>query len=330
MSGVQLIEVPEGEAGARLDKWFRRRFPHIPHSRLQKLLRTGQIRVDGSRAKADTRLTEGQEVRVPPLPDAEEARGKAEVHPADADFIRSLIIYQDDQLIALNKPSGLAVQGGTKTTRHVDGMLPALAKNGEAPRLAHRLDRDTSGILVLGRTPAATAALAKAFQSHAAQKTYWAVTVGVPSPRAGLIKGFLRKAASAGKGADREVMVAAHHGEPGAVHARTRFSVMATAGKRAAWVALQPETGRTHQLRIHMTMAGVHIAGDGKYHTDREPLDDLEARLHLHARALTLPHPKTGKPLALEADLPSHMQASFETLGFRLDDVPDDPFADIP
>ena len=325
MSGVQTIPVAKGEAGARLDRWFKRRFPHVPNGRLQKLLRSGQIRVDGGRVKADTRLTAGQHVRVPPLPEPGEVAERTVVSEADAAFMRSLVIHEDDHVIALNKPSGLAVQGGSKTTRHVDGLAAALALDGEAPRLAHRLDRDTSGILLLGRTPAATAALAKAFQSHRAEKTYWAITVGAPHPERGLIKGFLRKAS--GGGGDREQMMAARHGDEGAVHARTNYAVVAAAGRRAAWVALRPETGRTHQLRVHMSMLGTSIVGDRKYVCHRPTPVGLANRLHLHAWTIEMAHPSGNGMLRVEAPLPPHMEEAFEALGFNANDYVD-PFVE--
>ncbi len=323
MSGVQIIEVTSGEAGARLDRWLKRRFPHVAHGALQKLLRTGQVRVDGGRAKADTRLESGQSVRVPPLPDAEEAAPRAPASSRDKAFLASLVLYEDDDVIALDKPAGLAVQGGAKTTRHIDGLLDALARDGERPRLAHRLDRDTSGVLLLGRTPAATAALAKAFQSHAAAKTYWAIVRGVPRPAQGLIKGFMKKGRPAG--GDREVMVRARHGEKGAQHARTRYAVVAAAGRRAAWVALRPETGRTHQLRFHMAEIGHSICGDRKYVCDIPEPEGLPKGLMLHARSLALPHPSGRGRLVVEAPLPERLRGAFEALGLDAGDYVD-PF----
>ncbi len=319
MSGVERVAVEAGEAGARLDRWFKRRYPGLSHGALEKLLRTGQVRVDGARAKANQRVEAGQEVRVPPLDVARApARGGGDVAPADAALIRSLVIHEDDHLVALNKPPGLAVQGGAKTTRHIDGMLPALAASGaEPPRLVHRLDRDTSGVLVLAKTPAATAALAKAFASRRTEKTYWAITLGAPTPRAGLIKGFLRK--EAGR-AGRERMVSARHGEEGAVYARTRYAVIAQAGARAAWVGLRPETGRTHQLRVHMSMLGTSIVGDRKYTCDRETPGGLPDALHLHARRLVAPHPSGRGLLDVTAEPPAHLMEALRALGFDVRD----------
>lgn len=317
---VEHLTVDADEAGVRLDRWVKRRRPGLTQGRIEKLLRTGQIRVDGARAKSNLRLEAGQDVRLPPEGDAPGSgpspRAQNPVSAQDAAFIRSLVIYEDDDLIALNKPPGLAVQGGSKTLRHIDGMAGALRPGGPPPKLIHRLDRDTSGVLALAKTPAAAAHYAKAFQSHRAEKTYWALTIGTPVPAQGLIKGFLRKA-PAGRSGDRELMVAARHGEPGAVHARTAYGVVAQAGARAAWVALRPLTGRTHQLRVHMAMAGTPILGDGKYgDTDRPAPENLPKRLHLHAYQLVLPQRSRQNALTLTAPISEHMASSFAALGF--------------
>ncbi|MGF1463206.1 MAG: RluA family pseudouridine synthase [Maricaulaceae bacterium] len=316
MTGVQQIRVKAGEADSRLDRWFKRRFPHLSHGQLEKLLRKGQIRVDGGRAKANTRLEAGQTVRVPPLDDAPERADRSGPTPADAALIRSLVIHQDDAVIALNKPPGLAAQGGSKITRHVDGLLDALAKDGERPRLAHRLDKDTSGVLLLGRTANATAALARAFQSRRAEKTYWAVVLGAPRPGQGTIKGFMKKGTE-GR-AEKERMIAAEHGDEGAQYAKSRFSVISEAGRRASWVALRPESGRTHQLRFHMAEIGYPIAGDRKYVCDRPPLLEVKG-LMLHARSIALDHPNGGR-LTVNAPLSKPMAGVFDALGFRTED----------
>ncbi len=326
MSGVQTFEVEQGEAGVRLDRWFKRRFPHVLNGPLQKLLRTGQIRVDGARAKADTRLEAGQSVRVPPLPDADAKPSGPPISPKDRAYVRGLVIYQDDDVIALDKPPGLASQGGTKTLRHLDGLLDGLAKKGERPRLAHRLDRDTSGVLLLGRTQASTAALAKSFQSHEAAKVYWAIVRGAPRPAQGIVKGFVKK--GKGAGGDRELMVRAAHGEEGAQHARTAYSVVSEAGRRAAWVALRPETGRTHQLRFHMAEIGHSICGDHKYVCTIPEPGGLPEGLMLHARSIGMPHPSGRGRLEVEAPLPRHMQEAFGALGFLTEEY-SDPFGEV-
>ncbi len=324
MSAVQNIIVKAGEEDQRLDRWFKRQFPHISHGALEKYLRKGEVRVDGKRSKSSFRLQKDMLVRVPPMPDADTPKPFTRVNAEDAAFLRDLVIYKDARVIVLNKPAGLAVQGGTKTTRHIDGMLDALAKKGERPRLVHRLDRDTSGVLLLGRDVAATAALAKSFQSRKAQKTYWALVLGVPRPEMGLLSGYMKKGFGE-KG--RELMITARHGDPDASYARTRYAVLARAGQRASWVALRPETGRTHQLRFHMAGMGHAIAGDRKYVCDRPDVGGLDEQLHLHAHAITLPHPDGGM-LSAEAPLPAHMNRSFAALGFGASDAGDDPFAE--
>ncbi len=316
MRGVEIRNVGEGEDNLRLDRWFRVHFPDLTHSRLQRLLRTGQVRVDGKRVKANLRLKAGQAVRVPPLSDQPAASAKPTRAPAsasgDQEFVRSLVLHSDGEVIALNKPPGLAVQGGTGTHRHLDGMLDALRFDlDERPRLVHRLDKDTSGVLLLGRTRMATAALAKAFKSRTAKKIYWAITVGVPDLRAGRID--LPIAKLPGKGGER--MVAdPKNGQS----ATTRYLVVETVGRRLAWVALLPATGRTHQLRVHCASIGCPILGDGKYGGSEAFVSGypVSRKLHLHAREITLPHPSGKGDLSVRAPLPYHMQETWSLFGF--------------
>ena len=311
MSGVQQLPVPEHDAGQRLDRWFKRLFPHVPHGKVEKLMRTGQLRVDGKRVKGAHRLEAGQVVRVPPLPDPETVRKSASER--DVAKLREWALYEDADLLAINKPFGLAVQGGTKTKRHIDGMLP------EGFRLVHRLDRDTSGVLLIAKSAAAAKWAGKAFQSRRARKVYWGVTNGVPHPLSGEIKGYVAKGVLDNRfgniHAGKEVMEPVRHGDPGAKHARTLFEAVATAGSKAAFVAMMPLTGRTHQLRLHMQMLGAPLAGDPKYMTDRPLPGGLAEKLHLHARELSIPKPD-GSSLTFTAPLSEHMQQSFQLLGF--------------
>jgi 23S rRNA pseudouridine955/2504/2580 synthase len=312
MSGVQNLTVEEADAGARLDRWFKRKFPHIPHGRVEKLLRTGQLRVDGKRAKGNFRIDTGQLIRIPPLPDPTETKTKPRVSDKDAALIRDMVIYEDDDLFALNKPAGLAVQGGTNTFRHIDGMLPVLSSKNVSPRLVHRLDRDTSGLLIVAKNAKSAAWIGKAFQSRRARKVYWGITNGVPRPAEGEIKGYMAKDEGP---MGREIMAPVKHGTPGAKHARTLYQIAGEAGKRAAWVVMQPLTGRKHQLRLHMQLLGTPIVYDPKYHSDREQPGGLDEILHLHARELELPHPN-GDVLHLTAPLPGHFEMAFGLLGF--------------
>lgn len=317
MSAVQKLTIPDHDSGQRLDRWFKRQFPHIPHGKVEKLLRKGEIRLDGKRAKGNVRIEGGQIIRVPPLPDPSDMSGPKPVSDPDAKFIRELIIYEDDELIGLNKPAGIAVQGGTKTTRHIDGMLPAL---GDGCRLVHRLDRDTSGVLLIAKTAAAAKWAGRAFQSRRAEKIYWGITNGVPRPISGEIKGYMAKGRLDNRFGNvnegKEVMMAVRHGHDGGKHARTLYEVLSQAGQKAAWVSMMPLTGRTHQLRLHMQLLGAPIAGDPKYMTDRPQPTTLDNILHLHARSLELP--REGKPpLKLVADLPQHMISAFQMLGFN-------------
>ena len=317
------LTVDADEDDTRLDRWLKRKFHGLTQGQVEKACRTGEIRVDGGRAKANTRVKAGQTVRVPPMTAAkgregdEEDRPRATVKSSDADMIRSLVIYEDDQIIALNKPTGVAVQGGTGTTRHIDAMSRALVDDtAEKPRLVHRLDRDTTGVLILAKTVGSANQLGQLFRSRELDKIYWAVTLGVPHPVAGDIRGWMIK--SAGPGSDKEKMRTAEQNEKGAVHALTLYSVVQNAGRKAAWVALKPETGRTHQLRFHMAELGTAILGEHKYTCDREVPAGLPDGLHLHARALRLPN-KGGPPIEIVAELPAHMKKTFEALGFDED-----------
>lgn len=327
MSQVQTLTVGQGDDGARLDRWFKKRFPHINHGQVQKLLRTGQVRVNGGRAKPDTRLEAGQEIRIPPLPEPTEVKAKDSISREDAAMVRKMVIYEDDDLIAFNKPYGLAVQGGTKTTQHLDRLLAAFGKDDRKPRLVHRLDRDTSGVIIAAKTLESASRLAKAFQNKAAEKTYWTVVLGVPRPKTGEIKGFIKKSSAGKGGADREIMVPAEHGDPDAQYARTLYTTAGEAGQKASFVVLRPITGRTHQLRVHMAGIGHAILGDGKYTCDRETPGGLEQKLHLHARRLVLPLGKRN--LVLEAPLPDHMKRTFDKLGFDPDLIDESAIEDL-
>lgn len=322
MSGVATVKVAAGEAGMRLDRWFRSHYPALGHGALQKMLRKGQVRVDGSRAKANERLEAGQSVRVPPMPDASERKTAPEtLSERDVEYVQSLVLHKDSRVIVLNKPAGLAVQGGSGTRRHLDGLLDGLKYDAkERPRLVHRLDRDTSGVLLLGRTRAATAALARTFRTRSARKIYWALVSGVPKPAQGRIEMALRKARAPGGDRVRRANI----DEEDAQRAVTYYAVIGKAGEKLAWLSVKPVTGRTHQIRAHLAEIGHPIAGDPKY--GRESGLDAPAiakQLHLHARRLTLPHPDGGV-IDVTAPLPEHMRATWTFLGLE-DRVAFDP-----
>lgn len=344
MSRVQILTVDADGADQRLDRWFRRQFPHISQGLIEKSCRKGDIRVDGKRAKSSTRLEEGQSVRVPPLPDAVgpvREKSQARISDADAEMIRNAVIYRDDHIIAINKPAGLAVQGGSGQTRHVDGLTGALRFGMEAdPKLVHRLDKDTSGLLLLARTGKAAAGLARAFQSRETTKIYWAAVAGTPRPSEGTIQTGLVKASGHGPHGAGEKMTSVHPSEvaatEGAKRATSDYKVISSAARRAAWVALSPITGRTHQLRVHMADIGAPIVGDGKYGTNRQTNEgdgwgaqlggEISRKLHLHARSLFLKHPITGARLSLTAPLPEHMARTWDFFGWDMKDAPANPF----
>ncbi len=317
---VETIAVDAGEEGMRLDRWMRSRFPNLTNGYLQKLVRSGQIRVDSKRVQANTRLQPGDEVRVPKVirtltpRTALNARAAPGISKADRDLIESLILFEDDHVFVLNKPFGLAVQGGTSTNRHIDGMLQGMVDRfGDRPRLVHRLDRDTTGILLVAKTRHAASRLGRVFQTRSAAKTYWALVKGVPRPAQGKVEVALVKAS----GPDGDRVRKARPGEQDkAMHATTHFSVIDRAGRKAAWVSLKPVTGRQHQLRAHMDVIGHSIVGDNKYPDGSEfAVENIEDKLHLHARRLILQHPFEDKQIDVTAPLPEHMLRSWEMLG---------------
>ena len=344
MSGVQIVTVAEGDGDQRLDRWLKRLFPHLGQGRIEKMCRKGELRIDGSRVKPATRVEAGQQVRIPPLPDpgSTPPPARPKISEADADMIRSCVIWRDDHLIALNKPPGLPVQGGSgQKERHVDGLAEALRFGlDENPRLVHRLDKDTSGVLLLARSRAVASDLTAAFRHRATRKIYWALVAGVPTPYLGEIKTGLVKAPGHGARGEGEKMIAVHPRDidrtPGAKRAHTLYATLYRVAGRAAWVALEPLTGRTHQLRVHMAEMGHPIIGDGKYGgSGQENLGDgwgaqlggiISKKLHLHARRLAFEHPVTGKPVSITAPLPEHMKQSWDTFGWTEDLADEDPF----
>jgi 23S rRNA pseudouridine955/2504/2580 synthase len=314
---VQMRAVSGDEAGLRLDRWFQRHFPELSHGALQKLLRTGQVRLDGKRVEGKDRVEPGQTVRLPPgvtaAPASKPKAARPRLSERDAQEIQSLVIHRDDWVIALNKPSGLAVQGGSGTERHVDGMLDGLRFGFEdRPRLVHRLDKDTSGLLLIARTGQSAKRLSESFRDRETEKLYWAVVVGVPPKMEGAIDLPLAKRPGA---RDLETMQVDH--EEGQ-KALTHFKVIDRAGDRAALLALWPRTGRTHQLRVHCAEIGCPILGDRKYGGEEALLSAVadSRRLHLHARRLTLPHPSGKGTLRVQAEPPAHFKRTLEAFGF--------------
>lgn len=350
MSGVQTIRIGKDEGDQRLDRWLKKKFPQLTQGAVEKMCRKGELRVDGGRVKANTRIEAGQEIRIPPIPDAVAVPARARsdgprVPDSDQKMIQEAVLWKDEHIIALNKPPGLPSQGGSgQGDRHVDGLSSALMFGyKDKPKLVHRLDKDTSGVLLLARTDRVARALSEAFRSRTTRKIYWAAVAGVPQPRMGTVRFGLVKAAGHGRGGEGEKMMAVHPRDipnvEGAKRATTDYAVLEALGTRASWCALVPITGRTHQLRAHMAELGHPIVGDGKYGgSGQENLGDgwgsqlggeISRKLHLHARSLSFDHPITKKRITLTAPLPDHMQRTWKTLGWHENDVPDDPFAEV-
>jgi 23S rRNA pseudouridine955/2504/2580 synthase len=341
--GVTTTTVTEDESGMRVDRWFKRRYPSLALSHLAKICRKGEVRVDGKRVETSTRLEEGQKVRVPPLNiEAPASPAVKRARPEDVAALRDMTLFEDKDLMVLNKPFGLATQGGSGQTRHVDGMLESLAKGDSRPVLVHRLDRDTSGVLLIAKSRKMAADLGEIFRSRQAKKIYWALVEGVPKPAQGRVSLYLAKGAgmekARGGGRDLERMRIAKHGDADAQHSLTYYAIVDKVAPRCAWLSMKPLTGRTHQLRAHAEAIGHPIFGDPKYgHRPeddvrrRDPLrampDDLERKLHLLARRLVLPHPKGGV-LDVTAPLPEHMRKSWELFGFDVKQY--DPIEDAP
>lgn len=319
MAGVEVKSVEAGEAGMRLDRWFKSHYPGLGFGHLQKLLRSGQVRIDGGRAKADTRIQPGQSIRIPPLGIDEKGNGHLTAKTIrgqdDGDLLAKMLIHEDDKVYVFNKPAGLAVQGGSGVSRHVDGMLEAWRnKKGEKPRLVHRLDRDTSGVLVVARSRLAAMKLAESFRHRETEKTYWALVKGVPKQREGRISSWLIRETTP----DGDRMRIAKHGERGADHAISHYRIIEQAGQELAWLEMQPYTGRTHQLRVHAVELGCPIIGDPKYFEADQNWDfpgGVQNRLHLHARRIVIPHPDRGV-IDVTASMPPHMVQSWNLLGF--------------
>ena len=326
MSTIENKIVDVDEAGMRLDRWFKLHFPGLAFGQLQKLLRSGQIRLDGGRAKSDTRVAAGQSVRLPPQVTSSGSKKPLTANTirdrGDRDVLQSMLLHEDKKVYVFNKPAGLAVQGGSGVNRHVDSMLESMrSQKGEKPRLVHRIDRDTSGILVVARTRGAAAELTKSFRARETEKTYWAICKGVPRKHEGQISTWLLRERTE-KG---DMMRVVRHGEPDADHAVSNFRVIDQAGQNLSWMELQPVTGRTHQLRIHTQHLGHPIIGDPKYFNieNWEFPGGVQKKLHLHARRIRIPHPDGGM-LDVKAPLPPHMVQTFNLLGLDQSDGEDD------
>jgi len=299
------MKVPAGDDGQRLDRFLKKHFPHIPFGQMQKLLRTGQVRVDGKRSKGETRLEKGQELRLPPLLLNTEIAEKTSDKKEQA-YIQSLVIYEDEDLVVINKPAGLAVQGGSGITRHVDGMLDGLkGANGVRPKLVHRLDKDTSGVLLLARSAEVARRLSESFSGRDVEKIYWAITAPGPEKDKGRIDAPLAKG-EAGMGLEKMML------DDDVGKASITDYVVIGRGGKSALVEFHPLTGRTHQIRVHASLEGAPLWGDTKYGGTKGKT------FYLHARELRLEHPKNGENLRLLAEVPAAFKTQAKTLGLSL------------
>lgn len=327
-TGIQTLVVEPDETEMRVDRFLTARFPKLAFTHIQRIVRTGQLRVDGKRVKPNDRLAAGQSIRVPPLA-LEESRPRSSARDeGDLAFLKSITLYEDKDVLVLDKPAGLASQGGSGTTRHVDGLLEAMRDlKGEKPRLVHRLDKETAGCLVVAKSRFAASVLSKSFRSRTTRKVYWAIVAGVPKLRQGRVSSYIAKEML--PDGDSRMRVAAH-GDDGAEHALTYYAVVEQSAQKLAWVSLKPVTGRTHQLRVHTAHMGHPIIGDAKYFNveNWELPGGIQNRLHLLARRIVIPHPRTGMPIDVTAPLPPHMQQTFNLLG--LDTGAYDPIVEAP
>ena len=325
---VQTVVVSADENNMRVDRFLEARFPGLSFSHIQRIVRKGELRVNGKRADSKDRLQEGQSIRIPPLKlDMPKAAGHlSEAATKTLQALKDMILYQDDDVMVLNKPAGLAVQGGSGTTRHVDQMLEVMRDaKGQKPRLVHRLDKETAGCLLVAKTRFAATALTGSFRHRSARKIYWALVAGVPKPKQGRISTYLARE----EGEEDTIMRIAAHGDEGASHAVTYYAVVETSAQKLAWVSLKPVTGRTHQLRAHMAHIDHAIVGDPKYFNreDRQLPGGLQNRLHLLARRIVIPHPRGGV-IDVTAPLPPHMLQSWNLLGLEADRF--DPIENAP
>lgn len=307
--------VKADESNMRLDRWFKLYYPAVGFSNLQKLLRTGQIRIDGKRSKAGARLQKGNIIRIPPLNEKlnQQITIKTMRDKKDKDILDSMLLFENKELYVFNKPSGLAVQGGSGILRSVDSMLESLRdKSGKKPRLVHRLDRDTSGILLVAKTRTAAVELTASFRKRTANKIYWALVAGIPPKTNGRLSCYLQKF----KTDNGDKMRLANHGQKGAVHAISHYRIIDKSARKLTWVELIPTTGRTHQLRVQMAELGNSIIGDNKYFKQEnwQMPNGMQQKLHLHARHIEIDANKIN--LEITAPLPPHMQQSWNLFGF--------------
>ncbi len=341
MSKVTFYNVSFEDQDQRLDRWLKRQFPTINQIKIEKWCRKGEIRINSGRVKPSKRLVLGEVVRVPPIENVERSvKHRVKVFSeSDVDMIKQTVIYEDCHLLVLNKPAGLAVQGGSgQKDRHVDALSEVFRHDSvEKPKLVHRLDKHTSGILLLAKDRKTAEIMTKSFRSKRVRKIYWALVAGIPKTDVGTVRLSLNKTKLA-SGLEKMVSISATEemNFPNSKRSITDYVVIEKVSQRATWLGLSPITGRTHQLRSHMAAIGCPIIGDTKYGTKEQANSGegwgaqiggmISRKLHLHARSITFEHPITKQEVFFEADLPTHMAKAWNIFNWNLKWAPRDPF----
>lgn len=304
----EIVKITADNDGLRLDRWFKKHYPAIPNSLLRKLLRKGAIRISGKRAKPDQKLIAGQEIKIPDIDTSTIQKPKKGTEFTREDAEKHLlenIIYKDRNIIAINKPYGLPVQDGSKVKLSIDAMLDYLKfDSDERPKLVHRIDKDTSGALLIARNSETAKELTTAFKARIIEKKYWAIVVGSPLQKSGEITLALLEKSETGR--SEKTFVDEKNGRK----AITFYKVVAKAGNRASLLELMPETGRKHQIRVHLAAIGCPILGDGKYGGRKAFIEGLSNKMHLHARRITF------RNISIEAPLSGHFSETMDKLNF--------------
>jgi 23S rRNA pseudouridine955/2504/2580 synthase len=325
MAKGQDIIVEKDDHDCRLSTWIIRNNKLLSFNSVNTLCRKGLIRVNGLKTKASYRLVAGDTVRMPtPFSKTLDKKPKLKFDPLLEKELIDSVIFKDEYLIAINKPEGLASQGGSyQGDRHIDAYKSIFQfDSNEAPRLIHRLDKDTSGVLLLARNAKAANIFTSLFRQKLVEKVYWALVEGVPRKKEGIVESYIGKLdiwrPNFQKDLDREKR---SWNKENTKKALSYYRVIKQVGSQYAWLQLKPATGRTHQLRIHCAKLGTMIVGDRKYRNSQSGnfKDSIDSeKLFLHAKSLTFMHPVSKKTTVIEAELPKHMSLAWKRFGWRI------------